>query len=92
MLRTETSCSSGTVHLLTIFVDLDIEAKSMCRLCSRYLGGIGVSRLPWTNYQRETLSMVEFDSTPSRNTHISLPSGITVFGVADWVTKQANAA
>lgn len=37
VLRTETSGSSGTFNLLTIFVDLDIEAKSVCRLCSRYL-------------------------------------------------------
>ena len=38
MLRTETSGSSGTAHLLTIFVDFHTEAKSMCRLCFRYLG------------------------------------------------------
>ena len=32
------------------------------------------------------------DSTPSPNTHILLPSGITVIGVEDWVTKLADVA
>ena len=32
------------------------------------------------------------ESTPSPNTHILLPSGITVFGVKLWVTKLANVA
>ena len=36
--------------------------------------------------------MVVFDSTSSSNTHILLPSGITVFGVDEWVTKLADVA
>ena len=38
------------------------------------------------------LTAGEVDSPPSPNTHILLPSGITVFGVEDWVTKLANVA
>lgn len=30
--------------------------------------------------------------SPSPNTHILLPSGITVVGVEDWVTKLADVA
>jgi hypothetical protein len=32
------------------------------------------------------------DSTPSPNTHILLPSGITLLGVENWVTKLADVA
>jgi len=34
----------------------------------------------------------ETDSTPSPNTHILLPSGITLLGVENWVTKLADVA
>ena len=34
----------------------------------------------------------EMDSTSSPNTHILLPSGISMFGVDEWVTKLANVA
>ena len=40
----------------------------------------------------EKLGYRAVESTPSPNTHILLPSGITVFGVEDWVTKLANVA
>ena len=33
-----------------------------------------------------------FDSTPSPNTHILLPSGIALFGVDDWVTNLVEVA
>jgi hypothetical protein len=32
------------------------------------------------------------DPTPSPNTHILLPSGITLLGVENWVTKLADVA
>jgi hypothetical protein len=38
------------------------------------------------------LELVKSDSTPSANTHILLPSGITLLGVENWVTKLADVA
>ena len=35
---------------------------------------------------------VEFDSTPSPNTYILLPSGITLLGVENGVTKLSDMA
>jgi hypothetical protein len=32
----------------------------------------------------------KFDPTPSPDTHILLPSGITLLGVENWVTKLAD--
>ena len=44
------------------------------------------------NQHRQTVLLVEFNSTPSPNTHILLPSGITLLGVENWVTKLADVA
>ena len=40
----------------------------------------------------EEHSVVEIDPTPSPNTHILLPSGITLLGVENRVTKLADVA
>ena len=64
------------------------EAKLVCRLCSRYLDAVTVgvvTRQLAAPLSRsalrvkgdgETLTMVEFDSISSPNTHMLLPSGI----------------
>ena len=40
----------------------------------------------------QAVFQVSFDSTPSPNTQVLLPSGIIVMGVDDWVTKLADVA
>jgi len=42
--------------------------------------------------QRQPMFQAEFDSTPSPDTPIFLPSGIVVSGVYDWVSKMADVA
>jgi hypothetical protein len=39
---------------------------------------------------RQPAFSVEFDSTPTPDTQLLLPSGITLLGVENWVTKLAD--
>ena len=44
------------------------------------------------HHYRQNVFQGEFDTTPSPNTPIYLPSRIIVFGVEDWVAKLVHAA
>ena len=41
---------------------------------------------------RQAVFQVSFNSTPTTNTQIFLPSGIVVVGIVDWVIKLADVA
>ena len=44
------------------------------------------------NQHRQTVLLVEFNSTPTPDTLLLLPSGIRVSGVESWVQKLADVA
>ena len=44
------------------------------------------------NQHRQTVLLVEFNSTPTPDTLLLLPSGISVSGVESWVRKLVDVA
>ena len=44
------------------------------------------------HHYRQNVFQGEFDTTPTPNTQISLPSGVGVLGIGSWVKKFADVA